>query len=168
MIIKAGAVRRPARAAVGGLAVAAVVAVLPLVMVAESNTNSADALAGASQATGVQYVTYGGGGFMCTDYLNRSASGIVTEWRPAGGCSPNVDGNSTLLFKPVVPGKPAPSCDQANIIKSVIVTYGSDFGPYTVTSSSPSSQYIGTNDAFWSLGTSYLVCFYPLTPFLDG
>lgn len=108
-------------------------------------------------ATGVQLVTYSGNGYTCTDSINRSASGIVTEWRGPAGCNPDVDGNSTLLFKPTSAAKPA-SCDQTNIIKSTVLTYGVGFGPYTVTSGY--SQ--GSSEGFWKLGQAYLVCFYPL------
>ena len=111
-----------------------------------------------SAATGVQHVTYTGNGYTCTDWINRSASGNVTEWRPAGGCSPDADGNSTLLFKPTSATKPA-SCDRTNLIKSFTsLTYGSGFGLYTVTS----GYKAGSNNQFWTPGQAYLVCFYPL------
>jgi len=114
-------------------------------------------VANAGGGTAVPAGTASFGGGNCTAQFVRSSSGIVSEWRPAAGCSPDVDGNSTLWFKPTSTTKPA-SCDQTNLIKSVTLTYGDGFGLYTVTT----GYKAGSSDQFWTPGLPYLVCFYPL------
>jgi hypothetical protein len=107
----------------------------------------------------VQQVSYTGAGYTCTsDSINRSASGIVTEWRPSGSCNGDASGANTLLFKPTSAAKPA-SCDSNYRGASFVLPYGpGGFGPYLVTS----GYSAGTTTGFWTLGQQYLVCFYPL------
>jgi hypothetical protein len=158
-----------------GIAVAGV-----LVAAACSDNNTAPtqpltAQSNASKATGVQTVKwhgyFGGTDYVCTDEINKSASGIVTETRAPGACTPdaNVNGVTTvLLFKPQGKNAGGLSCATENRVGGPYTfTYtGSNdpWGLYTVDESSPNGSLVGQTEAFWTLGVTYTVCFYNPPP----